>query len=98
MVACLKNSVKKRKPFKPGDTVVFDPSKLGRAYWRSLSENERKRYYGTLGYGSKGLHLFTFLCEHRPQAGHCVLISMQDQHIETMRHTAEFRLATEDET
>lgn len=87
----------KTKTFKPGDTVVFDPSNVNPEYWKKLSENDRKKYYGAIGYGSKKRHLFTFICEHRPQSGHCVLISMQDQHVETMRHITDFRLATEEE-
>lgn len=86
-----------QKKFKPGDTVVFDPSGFNQDWWNKLSEDERKLYYGVLGYGAVKPHLYTFLCEHRQQPGHCVLVSMQDQHIEIMRHTTDFRLATEDE-
>ena len=88
---------KKRPTFKPGDTVVFDPRNLNPEYWNKLSANDRKKYYGALGYGAKGLHLFTFICNHRPQSGHCVLVLMQDQRVETMRHTTDFRLATDEE-
>jgi hypothetical protein len=86
-----------QKKFKPGDTVIFDPSNFNQEWWSRLSEEDRKLYYGVLGYGSKIPVLFTFICEHRQQPGHCVLVSMKDQHIETMRHTTDFRLATEDE-
>ncbi len=84
--------------FNPGDTVIWDPGNFNPEYWSNLPEEDRVKYYGVLGYGAKEPYLFTFICEHRPQDGHCVLISMQDQHVETMRHTSEFRLATEDET
>jgi hypothetical protein len=87
-----------KKKFKPGDTVVFDPGGFNPEYWNGLSESDRQKYYGPLGYGAAKLYLFTFICEHSPQGGHCVLISMDDQHVETMRHTTDFRLATEDET
>lgn len=87
----------KPKTFKPGDTVVFDPQGLNQEWWSKQSEADKLKWYGPLGYGAKKLHLFTFICEHSPQAGHCVLISMQDQHVETMRHTSDFRLATEEE-
>lgn len=85
-------------PFKLGDTVTFDPSHFNQSYWNGLSEEDRKKYYGVLGYGAAKPHLFTFICEHQPQGGHCVLISMEDQHIETMRHISDFRLATDEET
>lgn len=90
--------MKKPKQFKPGDTLVFDPSNFNPEYWDKLSEADRKKYYGAIGYGDERPHLFTFVCEHRPQSGHCVLVSILDQHVETMRHTTDFRLATEDET
>tara|TARA_Y100000310_G_scaffold81453_1_gene78009 strand:+ start:799 stop:1098 length:300 start_codon:yes stop_codon:yes gene_type:complete len=85
--------------YKPGDTVVFDPSNLNPSFWSNLSEEDRVRFYGPLGYGrdeDKPL-LFTFVCEHRPQTGHCVLINMETQEIETMRHMSNFRLVTDDE-
>jgi len=83
--------------FKPGDTVIFDPDTFNPDYWDKLSEEDRVKYYGPLGYGrEKPLH-FTFLCEHSPQFGHCVLVNMETQQVETMRHTTNFRLATEDE-
>lgn len=84
--------------FKPGDTVIFDPSSFNQDWWSGLPESDRQKYYGAVGYGAERPHLFTFICEHRPQGGHCVLISMEDQHVETMRHPDEFRLATVDET
>lgn len=90
--------MKSRKcKFKLGDTVVFDVSSFNPEYWDNLSEKDRKKYYGDLGYGDKALHRFIFICEHNPQTGHCVLISMRNQRVETMRHTNNFRLATEDE-
>ncbi len=80
----------------PGDTVVWNPENFNPAFWDKLSERDRIRYYGDLGYGSKKRKLFTFLCHHRPQHGHCVLVSM-DGKVETMRHTSEFDLVGEDE-
>jgi hypothetical protein len=87
----------RRKSFKLGDTVVFDPSTFNPEHWDGLSEEDRLKYYGVLGYGRTRPHNYTFICEHSPQTGHCMLVSMEDQHIETMRHTGNFRLATEDE-
>lgn len=86
-----------KRQFKPGDTVVFDPNNFNPDYWNKLSEEDRIKYYGPLGYGAKRPHFFTYICEHQPQGGHCVLISMEDQHVETMRHPEDFRLVTEDE-
>lgn len=84
--------------FKPGDTVIWDPTTFNKEYWGTLPEADRIKYYGVLGYGATRPKLFTFICEHSPQLGHCVLISMEDQRVETMRHTTEFRLATDEET
>jgi len=41
--------------------------------------------------------LFTFICEHRPQIGHCVVINMTTCELITMCHIDIFRLATEQE-
>ena len=83
--------------FKPGDTVVFDPDSFNPDYWNKLSEEEKIKYYGPLGYGKDKPLLFTFLCEHSPQIGHCVLVNMETQKVETMRHTDNFRLVTDEE-
>ena len=83
--------------FRMGATVVFDPETFNPDFFSGLSEEERLLYYGDLGYGSEKPVLFTFLGEHSPQSGHCILINMKNQKIETMRHTSDFRLATEEE-
>jgi len=83
--------------FKPGDTVVFDPDSFNPYMWSKMSEDDKIKYYGPLGYGREKPLLFTFLCEHSPQVGHCVLVNMETQQIETMRHTSDFRLATDEE-
>lgn len=85
------------KKFRPGDTLIFDPSRFNPAYWNGLTEEEKIRYYGKFGYGSEQTNLFTYLAPHRQQPGHCVLVSMQDGRVWTMCHDTEFRLATEDE-
>lgn len=82
--------------FNPGDTVVFDPRMLNPDYWDKLSETNRIKYYGWTGYPEKK-NLFTFLCYHRPQYGHCILVDMQTQRILTMRHPDELRLAIDEE-
>jgi hypothetical protein len=84
--------------FKQGDTVVYDFKSLeGTEYWNKLSENKKIEWYGALGYGRDKLLLFTYVCEHTPQTGHCMLVNMETQKVETMRHTDEFRLAEEGE-
>ena len=81
-------------PLRPGDTVVWDQETLN---MENTSEEDRIKYYGDLGYGQEKPVLFTFVCHHHPQNGHCVLINMSNQKVETMRHTSEFRLVEEDE-
>ena len=88
---------KKKNSFKKGTVVVFEPKNFNPKYWNSLSEGDRIEYYGELGYGQPKLKLFVFLTEILNAPGHCVLISLDDQKIETMRHTSDFREATEDE-
>lgn len=85
------------RTFRPGDTVVFAPENFNPDFWDNLSEENRIKYYGSLGYGREKPLLFTFLCEHYPQNGHCVLINMENQKVETMRHMTDFRLANDEE-
>jgi hypothetical protein len=88
--------------FEPGTVVVFEPDNFNPEYWNNLSEEDRIKYYGLLGYGQEKKKLFVFICEildsfdSRP-SGHCILISLDDQQIETMRHTSDFRKATDEE-
>ena len=89
-----------KKKFKPGNVVVFEPENFNPDFWNGLTEKERKKYYGPLGYGKKRKKLFVFICEILDADGdssHCVLISLDDQKVETMRHTSDFRLATQEE-
>lgn len=83
--------------FKSGDVVVWDESNFNQEFWDDLSEEDRIKYYGPLGYGSERPMLFVFLTEITQASGHCVLVSLRDQRVETMRHTCEFRLATDEE-
>jgi len=87
----------KMKKFESGTVVVFDPSNLNPEFWAQLSEEDRIKYYGSLGYGSEKQHHFVFICEIKNAPGHCVLISLQDQHVETMTHITDFREVNEDE-
>lgn len=77
--------------------MVFEPENFNPEYWAGLSETDKKKYYGPLGYGAKKPKLFVFITEIRNAPGHCVLISLDDQKIETMRHTFNFREVTEEE-
>lgn len=84
--------------FNPGDTVVFDPHSFNPNYWNGLLMEEKKKYYGDLyDFDNNAPTLFTFLCHHKPQHGHCTLINMDTGKVEVMRHTVDFRLATEEE-
>lgn len=83
--------------FTPGTVVVFDPHTLNSKFWDNLSEEDRIKFYGPLGYGGKEMVRFVFMCEIINAPGHCVLISLEDQSIQTMRHTENFREVTEDE-
>lgn len=85
--------------FRMGDTVMFDPESFNPDYWDNLSNSDKRKYYGDLYNFDNPDHpyLFTFITEHYPQHGHCILINMQNQKIETMRHTSNFRLVEDDE-
>lgn len=86
------------KTFELGDTVVFDPTTFDRDYWCRLSMEDKKKYYGDLfDFDHNKPILFTFLCHHKPQHGHCMLVNMYTGKVEVMRHTNNFRKAMEDE-
>jgi hypothetical protein len=81
-----------------GDTVVFDPESFNPEYWDKLSHDDKVKYYGNLyNFIADKPYLFTFIGYHRPQYGHCILVNMITQKVETMRHSSNFRIATEDE-
>ena len=87
----------KYKKFKRGTIVVFEPKNFNPAAWNALSEEDRIKYYGALGYGSPKPKFFVYLTEIRNAPGHCVLVSLDDQSIETMRHDQNFREVNEEE-
>jgi len=85
--------------FNLGDTVVFDPESFNQEYWNGESDENKRKYYGDI-YNFDNPDkpfLFTFLAEHWPQLGHCTLVNMQTQQVETMRHMPDFRLVQNDE-
>lgn len=99
-----KNRKPKRIKFNSGDIVVFDPSPFNPEFWKSLSEKDKKKYYGRLGYGAKKTKLFVFLStinclmdKKVRDSGHCVLLDLLTGKLEVMCHTSDFRYATEDE-
>lgn len=83
--------------FTPGTVVVFEPKNFNPEFWNKLSEQEKIDYYGPLGYGSTKPKFFVFLAEIKNAPGHCVLVDLDDNRIETMRHTTDFREVNEDE-
>lgn len=86
----------KRDGFKPGTVVVFDPTHFNPEFWNNLSEEDRLKYYGPLGYGSPKVKLFIYVCEIN-DSGHCLLVDMDTGLNVLMRHTCDFRAATEEE-
>lgn len=83
--------------FEPGTVVVFNSSSFNPAFWDKLPEEDRVKYYGPLGYGSEKKKFFVFLTEVKNAPGHCILVDLDDGHLETMRHTSDFREVTEEE-
>ena len=96
---------KNKSKIKRGDVVVWTPDNFNKEFWDNLPEEDRIKYYGPLGYGSEKKKLFVFLTSifefddalGRRDTGHCVLVDLDDGHVETMRHTEEFRRATGEE-
>lgn len=87
----------KKHKFKSGTVVVFEPNNFNPEYWNNLSEKDRMKYYGDLGYGSKTPRFFVYLTGIKNAPGHCVLVSLDNQKIHTMRHDSDFREVREDE-
>ena len=85
-----------KETFKPGTVVVFDPASFNPEFWDKLPEADRIKYYGPVGYGSKKTKLFVYMCEIN-DSGHCVLIDMDTKENVLMRHTCDFRPATDEE-
>lgn len=83
--------------FEKGTVVVFEPDNFNKKYWEALSESDRLKYYGALGYGQKKPKFFIYLSPILNAPGHCVLVSLDNQKIETMRHESDFREVKEDE-
>lgn len=96
-----------KKPFKKGSVVVFDPTSFNPDFWNKLSEADKIKYYGPIGYGAAKPKLYIYMSEilgapdsvdgKQYSSGHCVLIDMDTGQNEIMRHSCDFRLATEDE-
>ena len=89
------------KKFKIGDVVVFEPKNINQEWWEKQTEEDLLKWYSELGYGQEKKKLFVYLTEINDcdgdSSGHCVLVSLDDQKVITMRHTSDFRKATEEE-
>jgi hypothetical protein len=87
--------------FKPGTVVVFDHRNINREWWDKQKKEDLLKWYGPLGYGQDKQKLFVFICEilssDGSPSGHCVLLDMDTNGIHSMRHTSDFRKATEAE-
>jgi len=82
------------KKLKPGTIVVLDQKEID----AQPGENSNKKaVYGRLGYGDKHPKLFVYLMEIISAPGHCILVSLHDQKIETMWHCDLFREARDEE-
>ena len=82
--------------FRLGDTVVFDLDTVNTQHY---TPEELRRYYGDLyNFDKNRPYMFTFITEHYPQGGHCMLMSMEhDNKIVTMVHTNNLRRLTDEE-
>ena len=83
--------------FTPGTVVVFEPKNFNLDFWNKLSDQDKIKYYDSLGYGSDKKKFFVFLTEIKNAPGHCVLADLDDGRIEVMRHISDFREVNEDE-
>lgn len=86
-----------KNKFKRGTVVVFKPESFNSGYWDNMSEEDKIKYYGVFGYGKSKPKFFVYLTDIKNAPGHCVLLSLDDQKIETMVHDSEFREVTEEE-
>lgn len=87
--------------FEPGTVVIFDQDSFNKEWWDRQTKKDLLKWYGPLGYGKKKRKLFVFLCEildsDGDPSGHCVLVDMDTKELLSMRHTDNFRRATEEE-
>ena len=90
---------KERTTFHLGDCIVWDEKNFNPSFWDGLTEQEKDTYYHSWTRDSKGKRIvFVFITEIIQAPGHCVVVPMGNGgRVEWMRHTDEFRLATEDE-
>jgi hypothetical protein len=90
-----------REPrFKSGQVVVFSPEKMNQDFWGSLSEEERVRHYGYLGYGQNKMKHLVYICPVIAPCGdtsHCVVLDMDTKQLIQMVHESDLRLAKEEE-
>ena len=78
--------------FQPGQAIVFEPRWAlekwkGGVTYRTAGGHEHPLKYGDI---------VTYLAEHSPARGHCVVVDY-DGKVTTMLHPDDFRLATDEE-
>jgi hypothetical protein len=83
--------------FDPGTVVAFNPESFDPQYWSALSEEQKFKYFGRMGYGSESPVYFVFLCEIKQAPGHCVLVPMKGGNPITMVHTCNLKEAAFEE-
>jgi len=75
------------KKIEPGTVVVFDENLINSFVWNRMSQEEKVKNYGFLGYRSDKIKRFVFLCEIKNAPGHCVIVDLETQQLLTMVHT-----------
>jgi len=77
----------KIKKIESGTVVVFDENLINSFVWNRMSQEEKVKNYGFLGYRSDKIKRFVFLCEIKNAPGHCVIVDLETQKLLTMIHT-----------
>lgn len=75
------------KKIESGTVVVFDKNLINSFVWNRMSQEEKIKNYGFLGYRSDKIKRFVFLCEIKNAPGHCVIVDLETQQLLTMIHT-----------
>ncbi len=99
---------KDKQRIRRGDVVTLDLETI-----KDYSDEDKKKYYGYLGYGEEKPRMFVFITriysqsewansagkmkKHRVDNGHCVIMDMNTQLLVSMVHTVNLRHAEESE-
>lgn len=81
-----------RKKFKPGQSIVFEPTWAMEKFKGGVTYKTDKGHEHPLKYGD----IVLFLAYITPAYGHCIITTYEGK-IETMLHLEDFRAATDDE-